>query len=112
MASLDPVRYANSLRAEWLPKIRGWNAAGPPGQALDDEVCLAALDAVGARLPSCTSSGEQRARASEIGREVFDGILEAGVGIGFDEMRDEFLAKDVGVIRRFLWHRRDLWQKT
>ena len=38
-----------------------------------------------------------RARASEIGREVFDGILEAGVGIGFDEMRDEFLAKGVGV---------------
>ena len=44
------------------------------------------------------------ALAAKLGGEIFDGVIEARVSVGFGQMRDELLAKCVGIFRWFWWH--------
>jgi len=50
------------------------------------------------------------AGAAKIGWKVFDGGVEAGVGVFFHEVRDELVAEGVGWFCRFGWQSRDLWK--
>ena len=43
------------------------------------------------------------ASAAKIGGKVFDGGIEAGVGVFFNEVRDEFVPEGVGLFCRFGW---------